>query len=102
MCKIAVGVVGENAGSRHVATVNVGGWDEKRRSCQRLQGRLPPRDKVVIVQRLCGMLALSGGAKSEVLGARCIVPSGVLSAGGCARAGQEVSQPPGFSKQVVP
>jgi len=43
MCKIAVGVVGGNAGSRHVANVIVGEWYGERRSCQRLCGRLPPR-----------------------------------------------------------
>ncbi len=36
MCKIAVGVVGGNEGSRHVATVIVGGWNGERRSVQRL------------------------------------------------------------------
>ncbi len=75
MCTIAVGVVGGRTGRRHVTNVIVGGWDRERRSCQRLQGKLPPRDKVVIVQRLGGRLALSGGARCEVLGARFIVLS---------------------------
>ena len=75
MCKIAVGCVGGNTGVTHVATVSVGGCDGERHSCQRLEGRLPPRDKVVIVQRLHGNLALSFGARYEVLGAKSKVPS---------------------------
>jgi len=59
LCTIAVGVVGGNAGGRHVTNVIVGGWDGERRSVQRRYGKMPPRDKIVIVQRLDGRLALS-------------------------------------------
>ena len=43
MCKIAVGVVGCSERSRHVATVNVGGWDGERRSVEREVLVLSPR-----------------------------------------------------------
>jgi len=40
--QVAVGVVGGNAGERHVANVSVGGWDGERRRVQRGRRELSP------------------------------------------------------------
>jgi len=49
-----------------VGTGSAVGCSAKLSACRRVVG-------IVICRRLCGKLALSGGAKSEVLGARFIV-----------------------------
>jgi len=48
IARFAVGVVGGNEGSRHVANVVVGGWHGEHRSVQRHFRVWPPRDTIVI------------------------------------------------------
>ena len=64
-CIFAVGVVGGNEGSRHVVNGDVGGWHEERRSVQRRVRVLPPPANIVILQRLCGRLALQIQKRQE-------------------------------------